>query len=104
MKRLWLIVFAALVLMVTDHGQFWLDDLCGELFPDDEITITVSSRIPGFGIEALDLQPATLPVTRLCPRCVIAPTIYVRPPVYVPVPRQPYRAAEIYVRPPPVLA
>ncbi len=102
MKRLWLIVFAALVLMVTDHGQFWMDDLSDELFPDDQITLRVSPRIPGFAIQVLDLEPATLPVSTVCPESVVSCAVVV-PAAVDAAPPLTFLVTALYIRPPPVL-
>ena len=68
MVRFWLLIFVSFLLMVTDHGQFWTDDLAGELFPEDQICITVSHRLAGCSLDAVVLQPAVLPLVTLCPQ------------------------------------
>lgn len=103
MKRLWLIIFAALVLMVTDHGQFWMDDFSEELFPDDQITVTVSSRISGLGIQVLDLESVTFPVSTVCPKSLVSCSAVVPAPVDVQAPPQPFLVTAVRIRPPPVL-
>ena len=68
MARFWLLVFVSVLLMVTDHGRFWTDDFVGELFPDDQISITICQRLPGCSLDAVVLQPAVLPLVTSCPQ------------------------------------
>lgn len=68
MGRFWLLVFFSVLLMVTDHGRFWTDDFADELFPDDQIAITVSHRLAGCSLDAVVLQPAVLPLVTSCPQ------------------------------------
>jgi hypothetical protein len=66
MARWWLLIFVSVLLFVTDHGRFWTDDLVGEMFPDDQISFTVSHRLPGCSLQQVDLQPVVLPPVLVC--------------------------------------